>query len=109
MAGVAVAARVIWQVVVLRNVVTELRPVETADPGRTGDDPLAAATRLSRNNQANGCLDGCYEFATSEEARHFAALCAGFMKNLSERTMADLASARGIETGGWRNPFLPER
>lgn len=97
----------IWRVSVRRNVVASIVRFEFASAELAGDDPLAASTKLARNNQMNGCLDGDYEFESSENARHFAALCAGYLKNLCERTIETLADVPPGDLARWDNPFLP--
>ena len=93
-----------YRVVVRRNLVVRIEPTGAAAPEV---DPLAVSTRLAENNQANGCIDGDYELASFEEARHFAALCLGFVKNLCENALDAIADAGtgGAET--WENRFLP--
>ena len=94
----------LWRVSVRRNLVVRVAPV----PGEGGgDDPLEASTKLAQNNQQNGCLDGDYDFATAEHARHFAALCAGYMKSLCEKTIDSVNQHGDLEGQGWTNPFLP--
>ena len=97
----------IWRVSVRRNIVASIVRIEFTTARPAGDDPLAASTKLARNNQFNGCLDGDYDFESSENARHFAALCAGYLKNLCERTIETLADVAPRDLSRWDNPFLP--
>lgn len=99
----------IWRVSVRRNIVAGIARIETAGAPPAGDDPLAASTRLAQNNRHNGCLDGDYDFATSENARHFAALCAGYVKNLCEKTIENLSDVGSDDLARWDNPFSPGR
>lgn len=96
-----------WRVTVRGNLVIAVLPVEVPGP-LPPDDPLEVSTILARNNRANGSLDGDYDFAAPETARHFAALCAGYMKNLAERTIEGLSDCGDFETQGWRNPSVPQ-
>ncbi len=97
----------IWRVRVRRNVVASISRIEFAEPRPAGDDPLTASTKLAGNNQRNGCLDGDYDFGSCENARHFAALCAGYLKNLCERTIEALADTPQGALPRWDNPFVP--
>ncbi len=95
-----------WRVTVRGNLVVAVANV-AADGPMPEDDPLDVSTMLARNNQENGCLDGDYDFASPETARHFAALCAGYMKNLSEKTIESLNETGSLDGQGWRNPLVP--
>jgi hypothetical protein len=97
--------REIWRVMVRNNLVSEVQRIAVETTESKGDDPLAAATLLSKNNFENGCLDGDYDFKEAENARHFAALCAGYVKNLCEKTIDSLNEYDGSEQDHWKNPF----
>lgn len=93
-----------YRVVVRRNLVVRIEPTGRAAPEA---DPLAVSTRLAENNRANGCIDGDYELASFEEARHFAALCLGYIKNLCEKSLDAIADAGADGAEEWENRFLP--
>jgi len=99
----------VYRVVVRRNMVTEIRPVDpAAEPDAVpAEDALAISTRLADNNQANGCLDGDYDLASFEDARQFAGLCLGFQKNLCEKALEAIAEAGADGSDHWCNRFVP--
>ena len=95
-----------FRVVVRRNLVYEIRPIPPDEASCSEDDPLEVSTQLAQNNRNNGCLDGEYDFATFEAARHFATLCADYLKSFCEKSVEVMNSLdRPDET--WHNPFVP--
>lgn len=94
---------------VRQNLVLSIRRVSGSDvAGQTVfDDRLAVSTELARNNISNGCFDGDYYLGDFEMARHFAALCFGYMKNLCEISLEALNDAGPSTDGGWVNPHRP--
>lgn len=97
----------IYRVEVRGNLVVAIRALDPgAHPGLMPEaDALAVSTRLAENNRLNACLDGDYHLATFEEARHFAALCLGFLKNLCEKSLEAIAEAG--DDAPWENRFVP--
>ena len=95
-----------FRVMVRRNLVTEIRPIEPAEANCQEDDPLAVSTQLAQNNRANGCLDGEYDFATFEAARHFATLCADYLKSFCDKSV-DALNRLERPDEPWHNPFVP--
>ena len=94
---------------VRNNLVTTIRHVaaDTAGEAQVFGDRLALSTELTRNNQKNGCFDGDYFLTDPETARHFAALCLGYMKNLCEAS-SEAVSNLDLATGmDWTNPHIP--
>ena len=92
------------------NLVSAIRHVsrDAAGEATVYDDRLAVSTELTRNNQLNGCFDGDYFLDDAETARHFAALCLGYMKNLCE-TSSDAVSALDLSSGNdWISPHVPK-
>ena len=91
------------------NLVASISHVGLHDAaGVIHDDRLAVSTELSETFQKTGRFDGRYYLADAELARHFAALCLGFMQNLCD-TSAQAVSNIRLETGeDWVNPHLPE-
>ena len=96
-----------YRVVVLRNLVCEIRPIPV-DVAQSGeDDPLAISMLLAHNNRVNGCLDGEYDFTSFDVARHFATLCADYVKNCCERSIDAMNGLDRLVDSTWRNPFIP--
>ncbi|MBI1384398.1 MAG: hypothetical protein GC150_05765 [Rhizobiales bacterium] len=97
----------VYHVIIRHNLVVAIEAVPIAPGARREDDPLAVTSRLAANHQANGCLDGTYELADVEAARHFARLSLDFAARMIEKTGERLDAAR-ITGVGWTNPFLGE-
>lgn len=98
-----------YRVAVRRNLVAEIREIEARRSGEIHTDPLAVSSQLAQANLDNGCLDGDYDFAEFETARHFAALCSGYLQRLCERSIESLNTLDPPPDGVWRNPFIPRR
>ena len=100
----------VFRVEVRHNLVQAIIHVSPEDVGQAQifDDRLAVSTALTRNNQSNGCFDGDYYLADAETARHFAALCLGFMQNLSESSMKSISDFDLENAGDWENPHIPQ-
>jgi hypothetical protein len=99
----------LFRVVVRHNMVTEIRQLtDESEDNRSTIDPLAISTLLASNNLRNGCLDGEYDLPDFETARHFAALCIGFQKNLCEKSLEAVAEAGMDGATSWRNRYVPE-
>lgn len=96
-----------FRVVVRRNLVCEIRPIDAAEARCSEDDPLAVSTQLAQNNRNNGCLDGEYDFATFEAARYFATLCADYLKSFCEKSVEAMNRLDQTEANAWFNPFVP--
>lgn len=100
--------RTLFRVVVRHNMVTEIRPLsEGSEESSSPVDPLAISTLLASNNQRNGCLDGEYDLTDFETARHFAALCLGYQKNLCEKSLEAVARAGADGADSWKNRYVP--
>jgi hypothetical protein len=97
-----------FRVVVRRNLVCEIRPIDAAEARCSEDDPLAVSTQLAQNNRNNGCLDGEYDFASFDAARHFATLCAEYLKSFCEKSVEAMNRLDRPEDGAWHNPFIPQ-
>lgn len=99
----------VFRVEVRRNLVTAIRAVpRDAATGPIHDDRLAVSTDLAQNNLARGSFDGDYFLEDFETARHFAALCLGYMKVLCEKSLTALENAAHEPGEGWGNPHLPD-
>ena len=96
-----------FRVIVRRNLVCEIRPIAEAEAHCTEDDPLVVSSLLAQNNLKNGCLDGVYDFASFEAARHFATLCADFLQKLCDKSLEAMNRLERPEDGPWHNPFIP--
>lgn len=96
-----------YRVVVRRNLVSEIRPITAAEATCREDDPLAVSSQLAQNNRENGCLDGDYDFASFDAARHFATLCADYLKSFCEKSNETL-NRLGRLDAPWHNPFIPK-
>lgn len=103
------ASAPVYRVRVRGNLVVSIRPVPRPPEGQAPvfADRLSVSTRLAENNQANGCFDGDYHVEDFEMARHFAALCLGYMKTLCETSLAAIAAIEADAEGAWINPHLP--
>ena len=101
----------VFRVEVRHNLVRAIIHVSSEEAGEVEvfDDRLAVSTALTRNNQSNGCFDGDYYLADAETARHFAALCLGYMQNLSESSMKSISDFDLEYAGDWTNPHIPRR
>ena len=97
-----------YRVVVERNLVCRICPIDPASARCREDDPLAVSTQLAQNNRNNGCLDGEYDFETFEAARHFAALCADYLKSFCDRSIEAINRLERPSEGAWHNPFIPQ-
>ncbi len=99
----------VFRVVVRNNMVVEIQTLEVdVDVLDTSlEDTLAISTILANNNKTNGKLDGDYDLGTFETARHFAALCLGYQKQLCERSIESLANANLGVNGVWTNKYIP--
>lgn len=99
----------VFCVEVRHNVVTAIRAVSRdAVDGPIHDDRLAVSTELARNNLTGGCFDGDYFLEDFETARHFSALCLGFMKVMCEKSLTALENIDSVPGQGWINPHLPD-
>jgi len=103
----AAAGTRFFRVTVRRNLVCEISPIAAAEARCGDDDPLAVSTQLAQNNRNNGCLDGEYDFASFEAARHFATLCAGYMQSFCEKSVEAMNRLDAPVDGTWHNPFIP--
>ena len=99
----------VFRVRVSQNLVVSIRRVSRSEAlGHTiHDDRLAVSTSLAQNNLTNGCFDGDYFLQDFETARHFAALCLGYMKTLCETALDAIHEIRAEPDSEWVNPHLP--
>jgi hypothetical protein len=97
-----------FRVVVRRNLVCEIRSIDASEARCSEDDPLIVSTQLAQNNRNNGCLDGEYDFASFEAARHFATLCAGYLQSFCEKSVEAMNRLDRPEGGTWFNPYIPQ-
>jgi len=67
------------------------------------DTQLEVSTQLAANFRARGLMDGDYYFRDSEPARHFATISLQFIKQIAEKSLADLDGA-SVRHEGWSNP-----
>lgn len=80
---------VCYRVVIAGNLVCAIRRL--TDPGASvHPTPLDAASRLAAAFQANGAIDGEYDFDSLERARVFARLCLDFTARLVARRSEEL-------------------
>lgn len=100
-------ASVCYRVVVRHNLVFEIQLINSIDSGKIEDDPLEVSTQLAMNNQANGRLDGEYDFETFEAARYFAKLCTEFLEKLCQKSAETLDKLERPDGVPWKNPFIP--
>ena len=104
----AAGGRSFYRVVVERNLVCEIRAIDAREADCTEDDPLRVSVQLAQNNQTKGCLDGTYDFASFDAARHFATLCAGYLKSFCEKSVEALDRMDGLDGESWLNPYVPK-
>ena len=98
-----------YRVIVERNLVAEIRPISAAESTCSEDDPLQSSTELAQNNRNNGCLDGEYDFASFDAARHFATLCADYLKSFCEKSVEALNRLDPPAEEAWNNPYIPKQ
>ena len=103
-----VAGSRFFRVVVRQNLVCEIRSIDATESRCREDDPLIVSTQLAQNNRHNGCLDGEYDFASFEAARHFATLCTGYIQSFCEKSVETMNRLDRPEGGAWYNPFIPQ-
>lgn len=99
-------------VVVRHNIVCEIRRSALPPGMPPSQSPLEVSTRLARNFQERGCIDGDYLFRDSAQARVFALLCLDFVRALAEKRHAAIerlaASAEfHSDEAGQRDGTLP--
>lgn len=94
---------------VRQNLVVAIRKIQRAEAkdATIHDDRLSVSTELAQNNLANGCFDGDYFLEDFDAARHFAALCFGYMKSLCEKSIEAVNEADRLKPGHWVNPNVP--
>lgn len=93
----------VYRVVVRHNMVAAIEVVTGSPEMDVAASPLEVSSRMAANYQANGCLDGSYDFGEPETARQFATLGLDFIKRIADKATENLTSSH-ISEQGWRNP-----
>jgi hypothetical protein len=99
----------VFRVVVRSNMVVEIQTLEVDVDvlDASLEDTLTISTILANNNKINGKLDGDYDLGSFETARHFAALCLGYQKQLCEKSIESLTNINVGDSGVWTNKYIP--
>ena len=81
-----------YAVTVANNLVVAIARIDDGTAAPAAQTKLEVATQLAENYRANGCIDGCYQFANAQRARVFATLCLEFTQALVLRRLAAIRS-----------------
>ena len=92
---------------VRNNIVQDIEPCRVESTKSVPTSNLEVGTLLARNNQANGCIDGDYDFLSVHDAKDFAVLCLEFSKLLLERALASVKAHNFYNQAQWLNRDLP--
>ena len=86
----------VFEVLVRHNAVQAIRRVPRTPEMHVPGSNLEVTSKLARNHQRRGCIDGCYRFDEPERARSFAVLALDFVKRMLEQRIEQIEA---LDTG----------